>query len=131
MIYSESRIDVEIKKITDIFLRNGYPDNVLSSSIRSMISKFNSFKSIQNVLYIWRYLGLKPSVLLIKSLGWWCIFLNSVNVRTNFIIRPAFQSFQKDTLPILQQSEMIYKFQCQGDVDYIGWTIQRLELGVK
>ena len=50
---------------------------------------------------------------------------NSVNVRTIFIIRPAFQSFQKDTLPILQQSEMIYKFQCQCDADYIGWTIHR------
>ena len=46
MICSKNRIDVKIKKITDIFLRNGCPDNIISTSIGSTISKFNSIKSI-------------------------------------------------------------------------------------
>ena len=35
----------KLKMITDIFLRNGYPDNAISSRIRSMISLFKSIKS--------------------------------------------------------------------------------------
>ena len=42
MICSKSRVDAEIRKITDIFLRNGYPDNVVSSSIGSTLPKFDS-----------------------------------------------------------------------------------------
>ena len=44
---------------------------------------------------------------------------------------PAFQFFQKDAIPILKQNKMVYKFQCQCDADYIGKTIQRLEVRVK
>ena len=83
----------------------------------------------QNILYICTYLelGLSITFLLIKSVLVMCCF-NSVNVRTIFTGRPAFQSFQKDTLPLLQQNKMVYKFQYQCDADYIGRTIQRLEV---
>ena len=46
MICSKNRIDSEIKMITNIFLRKEYPDNIISTSIGSTISKFNSIKSI-------------------------------------------------------------------------------------
>ena len=55
---------------------------------------------------------------------------NSVKVRTIFSTKHAFSSSQKDVLPILQQSLMVYKFTCQCDADYIGRTIQRLEVRV-
>ena len=46
MICSKSRIDAESKKVSDIFLRNEYQDNVILSGIGSTISKCNSIESI-------------------------------------------------------------------------------------
>ena len=34
MICSNNRIDAEIKNVTDIFLKNGYPDNVTFNYIK-------------------------------------------------------------------------------------------------
>ena len=45
MICSDSRIESKIKKVTDIFLLNGYPDNVSSNSMGSTIEKCNTCKS--------------------------------------------------------------------------------------
>ena len=56
---------------------------------------------------------------------------NSVKVTTIFTTRFSFSSSQKDILSIVQQSRMIYKFQCQCDADNIGRTIQRLEIQVQ
>ena len=83
-------------------------DNVILSIIRSIISKFNS----------------------IKLFGWLCTVL-TLKVKTIFTTRTAFQSSPNDVLPLLQQSKMVYKFQCQCDVGYISRTIQSPEVGVK
>ena len=73
-ICSNSRINAETKKVTDIFRRNGYPDNVILSSIRSTISKFNSIKSFgpsKCPVYVkLPGIGLLASYLLTKSRGW-------------------------------------------------------------
>ena len=45
MICSDSRIQSEIKKVTDIFPQTGYPHNVLWNCIRSTMEKFNTCKS--------------------------------------------------------------------------------------
>ena len=45
LICSNNQINAGIQKVTDIFLRNVYPENVLLSRIRSAISKFNTIKS--------------------------------------------------------------------------------------
>ena len=58
-----------------------------------------------------------------------CIFVYSVKVRTILTTRSAFLFSPKDVLPILQQSMIVYKFhQCLCVADYIGRTIQRLEV---
>ena len=56
---------------------------------------------------------------------------NAAMVRTIFTTRAAFPSTHKDVLPIFQQSNLIYKFQCCYKVTYIGCTSQRLEFRVK
>ena len=130
MICSKRRIDAEMKKVTDIFLRNGYPDNVISSSIRLTISQFNCIKSFgpsKCPAYVkLPWIGLVSRLLLMR-----CAVFNPVKMRTIFITRPAFQSFQKDVLPRLHQSQMVYKFQCQCNANYIGRTIQRPEVRVR
>ena len=54
----------------------------------------------------------------------------SVGVRTIFT-RSTFLFSQKEILPILQQNKMIYKFQSQCDVDYIGLHIKGLVVRVE
>ena len=56
---------------------------------------------------------------------------NAVNVQAILTTRTTFRSIHKDVLPIFQQSNLIYKFQCCCDATYIGRTSQRLEIRVK
>ena len=56
---------------------------------------------------------------------------NAVKVWTLFTTRATFRSLHKDVLPIFQQSNLIYKFQCYCDATYIGCTSQCLEVRVK
>ena len=56
---------------------------------------------------------------------------HSVNLRPIFTTRPAFNSTNKDKLPIFKQSNLIYKFVCRCSSTYIGMTCQRLEVRVR
>ena len=47
----------------------------------------------------------------------------SVKIWTIFTIGSTFLSSEKDVLPILQQSRIVYKFQCQCNTDSISRTI--------
>ena len=125
----------KLKLITDIFLGNGSPDNVIFSNIESALSKFNSIKSfrssecpvcvkIPSIGAVGQHFANKISGLVMRC-------FNSVQIIIIFTTWPAFQSFIKDVLPIRQQSKMVYKFQCQCHADYIGMSIQRLEVRIK
>ena len=56
---------------------------------------------------------------------------NVAIVGTIFTTWAVFRSTQKDVLPIFQQSNLIYKFQCCCNATYIGCTSQCLEVRVK
>ena len=56
---------------------------------------------------------------------------HAVNLRPIFITRPAFNSTNKDKLPIFKQSNSIYKLVCRCSSTYIGRTCQRLEVRVR
>ena len=56
---------------------------------------------------------------------------NAARVRTIFTTREAFRSTHKDVIPIFQESNLIYKFQCCCNATYRGRTSQRLEVRVK
>ena len=56
---------------------------------------------------------------------------HAVNLRPIFTSRPAFNSTNKDKLPLLKQSNLIYKFNCRCNSTYIGMTYQRLEVRVR
>ena len=55
----------------------------------------------------------------------------AVNLRPIFATRPAFNSINKDKLPIFKQSNLIYKFVCRCSSTYIGMTCQRLKVRVR
>ena len=56
---------------------------------------------------------------------------NAVNLRPIFTSRPAFNSTNKDKLPILKQSNLIYECTRRCNLTYIGMTCQRLEVRVR
>ena len=56
---------------------------------------------------------------------------NAVNLRPIFTSRPAFNSTNKDKLPIFKQSNLIYRFTYRCNSTYIGMTCQRLEVRVR
>ena len=55
----------------------------------------------------------------------------AVNLRPIFTTGPAFNSTNKDKLPIFKQSNLIYKFVCRCSSTYIGLTWQSLEVRVR
>ena len=52
-------------------------------------------------------------------------------IRPILTMRPAFNSTNKNKLPIFKQSNLIYKFVCRCCSTYIGITCQRLEVRIK
>ena len=56
---------------------------------------------------------------------------NTAMVRTIFTTQAAFHSTHKDVLPLFQQSNLIYKFQCCCNATHIECTSQHLEVRVK
>ena len=56
---------------------------------------------------------------------------HAVNLRLIFTSRPAFNSTNKNKLPIIKQGNLIYKFTCRCNSTYIGMTCQRLEVRVR
>ena len=121
--------------MSHIFLKNGYPDNVVSNSIRSTIVKFNTCKSFcpsKGLVYIklsWIGPISQEFADNISKSVTRCFY--SVKVKTIFTTRFATLSSQKDVLPIIELNMLIYKFQCRCDADYIGRTLQRLGVRVR
>ena len=56
---------------------------------------------------------------------------NAVNLRPIFTSRPAFDSTNKNKLPIFKQSNLIYKFTCRCNSTSRGMTCQRLEVRIR
>ena len=56
---------------------------------------------------------------------------HAVNLKPIFTSRPAFNSTNKEKLPIFKQSNLIYKVVCRCNSTYIGMTCQRLERRVR
>ena len=56
---------------------------------------------------------------------------HAVKVRSVFATKTAFNSIHKDMLPIVNQSLLIYKFNCRCSSTYIGRTSQCLEVRIR
>ena len=135
-ICSECKIENELGAIKDIFIDNGYPEDVIDSNIKYTVTKFRDtnkvFGSLKCPVYFrlsWVGFATESIANKIASSVYHCY--NAVNLRPIFTSRPAFNSTNKDKLPILKQSNLIYKFTCRCNSTYIGMTCQRLEVRVR
>ena len=134
-ICSECKIDNELKAIRDIFIDNGYPEDVIDSNIKYTLTKFRDtnkvFGPLKCPIYFslpWVGFATESIANKIASSVYHCH--NAVNLRPIFTSRPAFNSTNKDKLAILKQSNLIHKFTCRCNSTYIGMTCQRLEVRV-
>ena len=114
-------------KITDNFLRNRYPENVILSCIRSTTLKFNTIKSFGPVYVNLPWIGSVSQLIGDKI---------SVSVKRRFNsvkVRTIFSSSPKDVLPKTSTNGiMVYKFLYQYDADYSprGVMVKAMDCGI-
>ena len=132
-ICSECKIENELRAI---FIDNGYPEDVIDSNIKYTVTKFRDtnkvFGPLKCPVYFrlpWVGSATKSFANKIASSVYHCY--HAVNLRPIFTLRLAFNSTNKDKLPIFKQSNLIYKFTCRCNSTYIGMTCQRLEVRVR
>ena len=127
------RMNLDIK---DIFIDNGYPVDFIDINIRHTVTKFKNMNKVFGppkcpVYFRLPWVGSASQSFAdrIASSVYRCY--HAVNLRPKFTTRPAFNSTNKDKLPIFKQSNLIYKFVCRCSSTYIGMTCQRLEVRVR
>ena len=117
--------------ITDIFPKNWNLD-IISRSIRSTISPFNFMRSFcPSRCSVYVKIPWIRAVFLFFEDKITRSIMRSIKVRIIFTTKPAFQSFQQNFFPLLQQSIMVYKSSMSVNADFISKTIQKLEVRVK
>ena len=135
-ICSECNIENELRAIKDIFIDNGYPEDVIDSDIKYTGTKFKDtnkvFCPLKCPVYFrlpWVGSATESFENKVASSVYHCY--HAVNLRSIFTSRPAFNSTNKDKLLIFKQRNLIYKFSCRCNSTYIGMTCQRLEVRVR
>ena len=130
-ICSDCKIEDELKVIKDIFINNGYPEEVIDDNIKFTVTRLkNKNKTFHPpkcpVYFRLPWVG---SVSLsfaekIASSVFRCYHAD--NLSPILTTRTAFNSTHKYKLPIFKQSMLIYKFACRCSSTYIGRTCQRI-----
>ena len=117
-ICSECKIENELKAIKDIFIDNGYPEDVIDNNIKYAVTKFKDMNKVFGppkcpVYFRFPGVGSAPEAFAnnIASSVYRCY--HAVNLRPIFTSRLAFNSTYKDKLPIFKQNNLIYKFVCR------------------
>ena len=135
-IYSDCKIENELKAIKDIFIDNGCTEDVIDVNIRHTVTKFKNTNKVfgppRCPVYFklpWVSSASQSFADNIASSVYRCY--HAVNLRPIFTTRSVFNSTNKDKLPIFKQSNLIYKFVCRCNSTYIGMTCQRLEVRVR
>ena len=135
-ICSECKIENELKAIRDIFINNGYPEDVIDNNIKHTVTKFKNMNKVFDppkcpVYFRLPWVGSATESFANKITSSVYRCYHAVNLRQIFTPRPALNSPNKDKLPIFKQSNLIYKFVCRCNSTYIGMTCQRLEVRVR
>ena len=134
-ICSECKIEYELEAIKDIFIDNGYPEDVIDNNIKHTVTKFKNMNKVFSppkcpVYFRLPWVGSATESFANKIAS--SVFCyHAVNLRPIFTLRLAFNSTNKHKLPIFKQSNLIYKFVCRCNLTYIGMTCQRLEVRVR
>ena len=130
-ICSDCKIEEELKVIKELFLMNGYPEEVIDDNFHLTATKFKN----KNKIFVpskcpvysrlpWTGHASQSFADKVASSVYRCYY--AVKLRSVFATKTAFNSIHKDVLPIKNQSLLIYKFDCRCNSTYIGRTSQCL-----
>lgn len=130
----ENKLDTELNQSKQPFLANVYLECVITLPLDLKLRSLMESKCLVHlgVLYIRDYCEWVPIVryVLIKYLLQSDGVLIRQQSRIFFSTRRAFPSVHKDVLPTYQQSLVIYQYKCQCEADFVGKTIQQLEVRI-
>ena len=126
----KNKVQEELENIRNILSTNGYPDDVVSTSISKKLRAFYSARKFvpeKCPVYIhlpWLGpLSQRFEKQIVTSVS---NCYNSVKTNVIFMTRKILPGIQKDVLPALHSSNIIYLFRCDCDSRYVGRTSQRL-----
>ena len=130
-----SKRDPELDKILSILLKNGYPVNLIKSTIKRKLQQLN-LNPVDTVKKCPVYLHIpwignvsmnfeKQITSAVKR----CLF--SVEPLVVFTTRQLLPATKKVVLPSHHQNNVIYQLVCHCDSRYVGRTSQRLEDRIK
>ena len=135
-ICCDCKIEDELKVFKDIFINNGYPEEVIDDNIKFTVTRLKNknktFGLPKCPVYFrlpWVDSASQSFAERIASSVY--RYYHAVNLRPIFTTRMAFNSIHKDKLPIFKQSMLIYKFACRCSSTYVGRTCQRLEVRIR
>ena len=132
IFFSDCKIEDKLKVIKDIFINNGYPEEVINDNIKFTVTRLKNknktFGPPKCPVYFrlpWVGSTNQSFAERIASSVYRCY--HAVNLRPIFTTSTAFNSTHKDKLPIFKQSMLIYKFVCRCSSTYLGRTCQCLK----
>ena len=111
-ICSDNKIKSEFEQIKNLFLGNGYPEEVIVDTINKTVNKFRNnikpFGPSKCPAYVkLPWIGSPYQLIANKFSSSVTHCYNAVMVQTIFTTWAAFPSIHKDVLPIFQQSNLI------------------------
>ena len=117
-ICSDSKVEEERKVIKELFPINGYPEEVIDDNINSIATKFRHKNKIFGpskcpVYSRLPWIGLASQSLANKVVSTVYRCYHAVKVRSIFASKKTFYSKHKVVLLIVNQSLLIYKFDCR------------------
>ena len=119
-ICSKNKVQEELENIRNILSTNGYPDDVVSTSISKKLRAFDSARKFgpkKCPVYIpLPWLGPVSQRLGKQIVTSVSNCYNSVKTNVIFMTRKIFPGIQKDVLPALHSSNIIYLFRCDCDI---------------
>ena len=135
-ICSDCKIEDELKVIKDIFINDGYPEEVIDDIMKFTVTRFKNKNKIfgpptYSIYFRLPLVGSASQSFAKRIASSVHRFYQAFNLRPIFTTRKAFNSTHKDKLPIFKQSMLIYKFVCRRNSTYIGRNCQRLEVRIR
>jgi len=131
MICSKGKLDPVLNKILSILLENGYPENLIESTIKRKLQqpKLNPLHTVKKCpVYVhisWiRNVSMKFEKQITSAVKR-CFF--PVEPRVVFTTRQLLPATKKDVIPSHHQNNVIFQFVCHCDNRDVGRTSQSLE----
>ena len=112
-ICSERYLKTELAKVESIFAASGYPLDIIKYTIEKTKSRFTSIKFSPKKCPVYLKLPYNQNLVVHNNLkklienGY-----RSVNLRIVYTTKKLFQINNKDKLPTLNTSSVVYKFVC-------------------